>query len=587
MLETSFDQNSTIFPKPNYKDKTSNKNMPKRKSLQEVIAEFKVCHGSKYDYSKVIYINTNSKVIVVCKKHGEFTITPGHHKKGVGCKRCHFQAVKISKKEFVKRSKKHFGNRYDYSSFTELSDFGSRIEIYCKEHDCSFSQEPRSHMRGHTGCGQCRSNILSGNKETIGQRKSQKQLNSDFTKKARKVHGKKFEYSKFIYRNSTTLGLITCKNHGEFEQLPQNHLQGRQCPACSREEQKEGTFKEVCKIRGVDYHTALKRRQAGHSEEKIFAAHSLRNEQEINPVTVDEIYYPNFEEAARALKPPASTSSIRRWTGDGMSPEEAFRRIPNPGYKKGIIYLVTNNLTGKKYVGLTIQLLDRRWQDHIEAASAGSIKDENSLHAAIREFGSSKFTIREIDKGATKGDLEKKERRWIARFGTIAPEGYNISSGGTSGGSNKQPTRIDEILFDGNKEASEYVAETRGISYAAAKKRISKGRVDVKTPSKPGKGYTKKKIYKAWSRIVYCALNPKSKDFIAGLAIHEPWRDFEAFQEDIGEPPDNNMSLTRLDQKKGFYPTNCAWLTRSESSRINAQHMKKEGRLTGNATKRK
>lgn len=29
-------------------------------------------HGNKYDYSKVNYIDTDSKVIIICKIHGEF-----------------------------------------------------------------------------------------------------------------------------------------------------------------------------------------------------------------------------------------------------------------------------------------------------------------------------------------------------------------------------------------------------------------------------------------------------------------------------------------------------------------------------------
>jgi hypothetical protein len=29
-------------------------------------------HGDKYDYTKAVYVNSNSKIIIICKKHGEF-----------------------------------------------------------------------------------------------------------------------------------------------------------------------------------------------------------------------------------------------------------------------------------------------------------------------------------------------------------------------------------------------------------------------------------------------------------------------------------------------------------------------------------
>ena len=117
-----------------------------------------------------------------------------------------------------------------------------------------------------------------------------------------------------------------------------------------------------------------------------------------------------------------------------MTPEEAFDRIPNPGYAKGIIYLITNTVNNKKYVGLTVQTLERRWKYHKEQAKANHIKNSESLHSAIRKFGSESFIVEQIDSGTTKRDLEKKEISWIKKINSIVPFGYNISTGGVSGG---------------------------------------------------------------------------------------------------------------------------------------------------------
>ena len=54
----------------------------------EVIKKFIEKHGDKYDYSKVIYEKSLSKVCIICKEHGEFWQTPGDHLTGDGCSKC-------------------------------------------------------------------------------------------------------------------------------------------------------------------------------------------------------------------------------------------------------------------------------------------------------------------------------------------------------------------------------------------------------------------------------------------------------------------------------------------------------------------
>ena len=47
-------------------------------------------HNSKYDYSKVNYINNSTKLVIICKTHGEFTIHANSHLQGRGCEQCGF-----------------------------------------------------------------------------------------------------------------------------------------------------------------------------------------------------------------------------------------------------------------------------------------------------------------------------------------------------------------------------------------------------------------------------------------------------------------------------------------------------------------
>ena len=49
----------------------------------------------------------------------------------------------------------------------------------------------------------------------------------EFIKRAREVHGDKYDYSKVEYVGSTTEITIICSKHGEFQQKPHIHLQGK------------------------------------------------------------------------------------------------------------------------------------------------------------------------------------------------------------------------------------------------------------------------------------------------------------------------------------------------------------------------
>ena len=60
-----------------------------RPSTKESFIEAAIkIHGNKYDYSKVEYRNNNTKVEIICPKHGSFWSTPGNHLSGKGCLKC-------------------------------------------------------------------------------------------------------------------------------------------------------------------------------------------------------------------------------------------------------------------------------------------------------------------------------------------------------------------------------------------------------------------------------------------------------------------------------------------------------------------
>ena len=57
-------------------------------TTEKFIEKAKKIHGNKYDYSKVKYIDSKTKVCIICSKHGEFWMTPSNHLNYQGCKKC-------------------------------------------------------------------------------------------------------------------------------------------------------------------------------------------------------------------------------------------------------------------------------------------------------------------------------------------------------------------------------------------------------------------------------------------------------------------------------------------------------------------
>lgn len=549
--------------------------MPRKKTRDEIIRDFVAIHGDRYDYTSVAYVDSKTKVDVICPEHGVFSVTPNHHSRGVGCRRCFDARSTATRDDFIRSCIANHGPRYDYSRVPEGEALSYlKLEIRCIRHDTWFTQTYNAHVKGHQGCSRCQAELLSGAIDAAGSpvEDHAERSRSGILARFAERHGDTYGYDRFVFVTWAEKVTVTCRSHGDFRIAIGNHIKGSGCPTCAIERKKQDTFKALCAERGVDYWVALKRREKGMSEERIFSAESLRGERLTISVTVAGTIYPNIEAAARALRPVASTKTIKRWIAEGMDPDIAFGRVPNPGHGDGIIYSIEHRASGKKYVGLTIQDPARRWEKHLQDASSNAITGEHSLHAAIRAYGPDAFTMTIIDRGVAKVDLEQKEIYWVEALGALIPDGFNGNRGGALGGANKQPIVVMDLPFPSRKAAIAYVAETLGISAHAAKRRIAKGRIDVRAPARPGESLVKTKEYKAWSAIIHGALKPGSKDHIPGVDICDAWRDFDAFLADVGTAPEPGMIFSRLDRTKDYTPENCRWMTRSENVILAIRH---------------
>ena len=186
----------------------------------EFIAQARTIHGDKYDYSNVEYVNNGVEVCIICPEHGEFWQVPRYHIIGHGCQKCG-GTKKSNTKDFIAKAKEIHGDKYDYSK-VEYVNTKTKVCIICPEHG-EFWQCPTNHLKG-CGCSKCGKMVI-GDSNRITQ--------DEFLKKAKTIHGSKYDYSKVEYKKSNEKVCIICPEHGEFWQTPNGHLMGSGCPACA------------------------------------------------------------------------------------------------------------------------------------------------------------------------------------------------------------------------------------------------------------------------------------------------------------------------------------------------------------------
>lgn len=195
--------------------------MSRKKSTNDVINQANICHHNKYDYSEFVYIGINKKSIIICTEHGEFLQTPDNHIRGrQGCPKCSGN-YKKSINDFIKKAQEIYGDRFDYSKFEYK---GARVKgiITCKTHG-QFEQTPGNHYK-YNGCKSCKKLLLS---------KIHTKTFDEFIIKSNEKHHNKYDYSKFIFVDGITVGIIICAVHGEFLQIPNYHINGSGCKLCS------------------------------------------------------------------------------------------------------------------------------------------------------------------------------------------------------------------------------------------------------------------------------------------------------------------------------------------------------------------
>lgn len=115
--------------------------------------------------------------------------------------------------------------RPDVTLLEDYTSMNTSISLLC-ECGYTYSQKPSKLLKGQKGCPVC------------GNGSNNNQTTETFIIKANKVHNDFYIYEKTLYTKSNQKVIITCKEHGDFEQTPRNHLSGQGCPKCAAAKKK-------------------------------------------------------------------------------------------------------------------------------------------------------------------------------------------------------------------------------------------------------------------------------------------------------------------------------------------------------------
>ena len=153
-------------------------------------------YGNKYTYDKVNYINSQTKVCIICPEHGKFYVRPADYLRGYSYPKCsnikRIKNLSLTQDEVIRRFHKVHDDKYDYS-LVEYVNYDTKVKIICPIHGV-FKMTPFNHIQGQ-GCPKCK-----------GRHLTTKEIIDEF----HKIHGGKYDYSKTVYNKMHEKITVIC-----------------------------------------------------------------------------------------------------------------------------------------------------------------------------------------------------------------------------------------------------------------------------------------------------------------------------------------------------------------------------------------
>ena len=159
------------------------------------------------------------------------------------------------------------------------------------------------------------------------------------------------------------------------------------------------------------------------------------------------------------------------------------------------IYMYTNRLDGKRYIGKSTDIEARR-QKHLRNARDGR---HSYFYNALRKFGPDQFEFTVLEE-CSEEQLDAREKFYIEQYNSLMPNGYNMTEGGTGGDYYKNRSDEENLKTNERKRAS-HIGIKDSEETRRRKSEAQKGKPRLYARGRPawnrGKSYHKKKPEKS------------------------------------------------------------------------------------------
>lgn len=200
---------------------------PRQYTTETFKTRLKEVYGDKFGLDFVEYNGVHEDIILVCPIHGKFKVRACSAARGTArCHECSSINRSISQripfKEIIKRiSDKHPDYLIDENQNYVNTHTG--IIITCPKHG-NFKMSPNSIFNGQ-GCPKC------------GKDNMKLKMSNDINwliKESNRIHGDKYSFEHFIFKNTKTKSYVTCKKHGDFLTSANKLIYSKRgCPHCA------------------------------------------------------------------------------------------------------------------------------------------------------------------------------------------------------------------------------------------------------------------------------------------------------------------------------------------------------------------
>lgn len=202
-------------------------------------------HGDRFDYSKTIFVNTTTKIKVICRKHGVYEQLPLNHLRQ-DCPKCaiekEVERKRNNKEVFFSKLSKEKLEKYDYS-LLEQFNYSFKGKFICKRHGI-FKQTIKNHLESN-GCPQCGKEISKNKNSRV-----EKHFNN-ILKNCPKIYELNVD-KKDLPTNQSDKIKCKCKYHGIFYKSICELKKGYYCQKCRFKGYSKTEFVNFCKNRGKE-----------------------------------------------------------------------------------------------------------------------------------------------------------------------------------------------------------------------------------------------------------------------------------------------------------------------------------------------